>query len=279
MYKAEISRNNPACFLFLIDQSGSMSAPSGGGSSEISMSQGVADAINRLLSNLVIKCSKDDGVRNYFEIGVIGYGGDNASPAFLGKFSGQELVKIEDLANNPSRIEVRSQRIPDGAGGILEQNVKFPIWFEPVSNGGTPMCKAITYAKRIIERWVSSHMNSYPPIVINITDGASTDGNPISIVRDLSGLNTNDGNVLFLNCHLSSHKGVPILFPDAVAGLPDEYAVLLFEMSSILPDAMIQAAQQSGFQVANQSRGFVFNADLVDLIRFIDIGTRPANLR
>lgn len=279
MYKAEISRNNPACFLFLIDQSGSMSVPSGGGSSEISKSMGVADAINRLLSNLVIKCSKDDGVRNYFEIGVIGYGDDNVSPAFLGKFSGQELVKIEDLANNPSRIDVRIQKISDGAGGILEQNVKFPIWFEPVSNGGTPMCKAITYAKKIIERWVSSHMNSYPPIVINITDGESTDGNPISIVRDLTGLNTNDGNVLFLNCHLSSHKGAPVLFPDSVAGLPDEYAALLFEMSSILPDAMIQAAQQSGFQVVNQSRGFVFNADLVDLIRFIDIGTRPANLR
>jgi hypothetical protein len=27
------------------------------------------------------------------------------------------------------------------------------------------------------------------------------------------------------------------------------------------------------------SRGFVFNADLVSVIRFLDIGTRPANMR
>ena len=30
-YQAEISRSNPSCFLFLIDQSGSMSDPFAGG--------------------------------------------------------------------------------------------------------------------------------------------------------------------------------------------------------------------------------------------------------
>jgi hypothetical protein len=31
--------------------------------------------------------------------------------------------------------------------------------------------------------------------------------------------------------------------------------------------------------VGAQPRGFGFNADLVELIRFLDIGTRPSNLR
>jgi hypothetical protein len=53
-YTAEISRANPSCFLFLIDQSGSMADPFGGGAAR-RKADGVADAINRLLQNLVIK--------------------------------------------------------------------------------------------------------------------------------------------------------------------------------------------------------------------------------
>lgn len=53
-YSAEISRTNPTCFLFLIDQSGSMSDPLGG-QSVVRKAGGVADAINKLLQNLIIK--------------------------------------------------------------------------------------------------------------------------------------------------------------------------------------------------------------------------------
>jgi hypothetical protein len=31
--------------------------------------------------------------------------------------------------------------------------------------------------------------------------------------------------------------------------------------------------------ITETSRGFAFNADMVSLIRFLDIGTRPSNLR
>ena len=42
---------------------------------------------------------------------------------------------------------------------------------------------------------------------------------------------------------------------------------------------MRSLAQQEGFEVGDGSRGFVFNADPVSVIQFLDIGTRPANLR
>jgi len=35
-------------------------------------SEGVADAINKLLQNLVIKCAKSEGIRDYYHVGVIG---------------------------------------------------------------------------------------------------------------------------------------------------------------------------------------------------------------
>ena len=54
-YEAEISRVNPTCFLFLVDQSGSMAEPFGGESGK-TKAQGVADAINRLFQTLVSRC-------------------------------------------------------------------------------------------------------------------------------------------------------------------------------------------------------------------------------
>src|SRR5436190_12013203 len=124
-YAAEISRTNPTCFLFVIDQSGSMEDQISGG--ERRKSDVVADTVNRFLSELSIKCAKDEGVRDYFEIGVIGYGAA-VGPAFGGSLSGRELVPISEVASNPARVDDRSKKIDDGAGGLTEQPVKFPVW-------------------------------------------------------------------------------------------------------------------------------------------------------
>lgn len=277
-YQAEISRANPSCFLFLIDQSGSMSDPFGGGESTKKKADGVADAINKLLQNLVIKCAKSDGVRDYYNVGVIGYGASVGS-AFVGSLAGKDLSPISQIANSPARIEERSKKVDDGAGGLVDQTIKFPIWFDPIANGGTPMSQALAKAKTIIQDWIAQHPSCFPPIVINITDGEATDGNPSDAANDIKGLSSSDGNVLLFNVHLSSQRANPIEFPDSDGALPDEFARLLFTMSSILPTHIQNAAKQEGYQVSEASRGFVFNADIVSVIRFLDIGTRPSNLR
>src|SRR5580698_6605260 len=141
-YVAEISRSNPSCFLFLIDQSGSMREPFGASASTKNKANGLADAINRLLQNLVIKCAKSEGIRDYYYVGVIGYGGSAVAPAFSGALSGKELVSISEIGNSPARVEQRVKKVEDGMGGLVEQSVKFPIWFDAVADGGTPMCEA-----------------------------------------------------------------------------------------------------------------------------------------
>lgn len=285
-YTAEISRSNPSCFLFLIDQSGSMDDPFGAGESATpetglagrKKADGVADAINRLLQNLVIKCAKSEGVRDYYFVGVLGYG-SQVGPAFGGSLAGRELVPIGEIADHPARIEERSKKVDDGAGGLVEQTVKFPVWFDAVALGGTPMCQAMNEARRITSAWAAQHTSAFPPIVINITDGESTDGDPTSAAEGIQQVATGDGNVLLFNVHLSSHRAAPVQFPDSESGLPDEYAQLLFRMSSLLPDYMRRVAEQEGYVVSDGSRGFVFNGDMVSVIRFLDIGTRPSNLR
>jgi hypothetical protein len=277
-YTAEISRTNPSCLLFLIDQSGSMDDSFGAGESNRKKADGVADAINRLIQNLVIKCAKSEGVRDYYHVGVLGYG-TKTGPAFGGPLAGKELAPISEIADNPARVEERTKKVDDGAGGLVDQTVKFPIWFDAVSKGGTPMCAVLGQAKDILTRWLADHPSGFPPIVINITDGESTDGDPTAAAEAVRGLAGDDGNVLLFNVHLSSHRATPIEFPDNEEGLPDQYAKLLFTISSVLPTYMRSVAQSEGFPVTDGTRGFVFNADMVSVIRFLDIGTRPSNLR
>jgi hypothetical protein len=277
-YTAEISRSNPSAFLFLIDQSGSMDDPFGGGETTRRKADGVADAINRLLQNLVIKCAKSEGVRDYYEVGVIGYG-DSVGPAFGGPLVGKDLVPISQIADSPARVDERTKRVDDGAGGLVDQRVKFPIWFDPVAHGGTPMCEALRQAHAAMSAWLQEHPECFPPIVINITDGESTDGDPTQPAEALKSLASQDGNLLLFTVHLSSQRAAPLEFPSDAAGLPDKYAQLLFSISSPLPDYMRAVASQEGYAVGDGTRGFVFNADMVSVIRFLDIGTRPSNLR
>jgi serine/threonine protein kinase len=273
-YSAEISRTNPTCFLFLIDQSSSMAGPFGGQPGR-TKAEGVADAINRLLQNLALKCAKSDGIRDYFHIGVIGYG-QQVQPALGGLLAGRRLAPISTLANNPLRVEQRTRKVDDGAGGLVEQSFKFPVWFEPVAGGKTPMCQALTEAKQVLREFIAHFPACFPPLVINITDGKANDGDPQPVAAALRALATADGPVLLLNAHLSSHPGPPVLFPGTEEELADAYARAVFRMSSPLPPRLLEAARADGFRLETGARGFVFNADLVSVIRFLDIGTRVA---
>jgi hypothetical protein len=272
-YSAEISRKNPAYIIFLVDQSGSMEGAQGGNPGK-SKAQSVADAINRILQVIVERCSKGDAVYNYFAISVIGYGQD-AAPALGGALSGAPLAWIGDLDEKPARIETRERRFPDGAGGIIQLPVRFPIWFDPVAQGPTPMCTALNLASQLVSDWIERQPNSFPPIVMNLTDGESTDGDPTAAARRLMSQATTDGNVLLFNLHLSSVDGLAQLFPKSEAGLVDKYARMLFSMSSLLPGSMVEHAQRMELPVVSGSRGFVFNADIVSIVQFLQIGTTP----
>jgi len=271
-YTAEISRSNPTCFLFLVDQSGSM-AERFGDQSGRTKAQGVADAINRLLQTLVHRCSKGDYILDRYCIGAIGYG-DEIGLGFPGSLAGEVLRTVSAIGNGPLRIEDRVKRVEDGAGGLVEQRVKFPVWFEPIAQGKTPMCAALQVAQEVVSEFVSQHPRCFPPIVINVSDGAATDGDPGPMAAALRNVASQDGNALLFNVHISSRGETPILFPPDEGRLHDEYARLLFRMSSPLPAEMLRQAQVREASVQEGARGFAFNADLSSVVTFLDIGTR-----
>jgi hypothetical protein len=176
-------------------------------------------------------------------------------------------------------VEERPHRVPDGFGGIIEQIVKFPRWFEPVAKGPTPMKLALKKAESIVAGWLDGHPDCFPPVVINISDGEPTDGDPLEVAESIMEMESSDGNVLLFNLNLSSSTAPRVMFPDTKSYLPDEFASLLYDMSSILPEKIREEAESEGFYLMPESRGFIFNSDMVKVIQFLDIGTRATNLR
>ncbi len=271
-YSSEISRDHPTCILFVIDQSGSMDEKMATGKSKADF---VADVLNKTIYTLVTNCTKADGVRNYFDVGVISYGGGGTGAGLGGSLAGTIIHPITALATCPLRVEDRKRLEDDGAGGVLERRVKFPVWFDPSSSGGTPMCAGLKEAATALVSWCDAHPHSYPPTVLHVTDGASTDGDPEGVASAMRQVSTVDGECLLFNIHVSTQHGESIQFPSSDASLSDSYAKLLFRMSSVFPPHVARLAADKGYSLREGARGFMFNADPKDIANFFDIGTRP----
>jgi len=282
-YSKEISREFKALFIFLLDQSYSMDEPMANSSNR--KAEELALALNGWLQNMTIACGKDQGYKDWFDIAVIGYCTDDqgtpiVEPALIGPLAGRELVSISEVATGQARMDTMTQVIiNEDTGEMMEMQVQVPVWIDPKMQGGTPMCTAILKAIEIIDNWIPQHGSSFPPIVINITDGEALDGDPIQYADSLKQRATEDGQVLFFNCCVSSTPGDSFLFRGNGELMPDAFARQLFQMSSILPEPTVEKARAMGQELEPNARGMAYNADMVTLIKFLDMGTRAAALR
>lgn len=280
-YTQEISRENKALFVFLLDQSFSMEEPLGN-SGKRKMDE-LALALNGWLQNMVIRATGSEGIKDWMDIGVIGYRTDmEANPIIEsplgGALAGKMLCSITEIGEHPMGMQPQTQKFYDeDTGELIETNVEIPVWVEPKAEGGTPMCTVLYEAYQMVDQWINEHRSSFPPIVIHITDGESQEGDPIPYADPLKELATEDGNVLLFNCHLSMTPSDAFLFPHSDEILPEELSRVLFQMSSVLPEKLFQSALAEGFELQPGARGMAFNADMVSLIKFLDMGTRVAS--
>jgi len=276
-YERDITRQHPALMVLLLDQSGSMQNAWVRGGAK---ADGVAESVNNLIYSIVLMSIRQKEVRHYFDLAVIGYSGSTVTSMFQGTDIKSPIISI----TRANEI-VRRQTVTEG-GLRIDRHV----WVESRAAGQTPMCLALATAKDISEKWATQHEESFPPIVLNLTDGAGNDGEPMPVAEELLQVSTNHGSALLLNCHISGpldtregdkHDTVgdkPILFPDEKFPLPSQYARDLFEMSSALPESFRRRAIDLEFDVTEGARGYMYNATKADVVRFLSVGT-PAPSR
>jgi hypothetical protein len=270
-YSVQVSRSKPACLIMIVDQSFSMNFRIAG--RDIKKKDAVADVVNNVLYNAVL-ASTMDSVRHYFDVGVLGYGVDEGVKSAFDT----DLVPIGWVADNPKAWVRKAWDEDDGEGGTVRVEEDTPIWLEPFAKGRTLMRAAFERALAVVSDWADEHKDSFPPIVLHITDGGFTDPDqdPAPVVRKLQEQYTNVGSALVFNCHLSEKEGQTVTFPGAAAAEGLEVrARQLYEMSSPLPEPMRREAALLGYQVEMGARGYVRNADLGSLVNFLDIGTKP----
>jgi hypothetical protein len=133
----------------------------------------------------------------------------------------------------------------------------------------------LTKALEVIADWCDAHKTSYPPTILHVTDGQSTDGGPEEVAAGMHQISTGDGQCLLFNLHVTSGGGQEIVFPVSESGLADEYSRMLFRISSPLPGHLAKFAGDKGYSITNGSRGFIFNGDPKCIVDFFEIGTRP----
>ncbi len=250
MYSVPITRLHPTAFIVLIDQSGSMKEKIVFAGAGMSKARAVSLVTNSFIDELIFRARREGGPRDYYDIAVLGYSGDGVCPllAPAGEFTTPSRLAAAGIRREKM---MRERLLPSGRTvvAVTEHNV----WTGEKAVGVTPMCGALRQGLSMVEWWCRQRRNrdSYPPTVINITDGEASDCGSDE-VKEVAGriraTGTSDGNTILMNIHLAQGGGNgqgglnagengAVLFPSAPGELPDHrYARLLWDISSDMPE-------------------------------------------
>jgi hypothetical protein len=270
-YVQRIDPEHPGCLLILVDQSGSM-ASEFGASPKSTKAKDVAQALNRFLPHFVACCCETDQIRDYWHIGIIGYG-NTVGSALGGSLAGRTIVPISELAQQPLGF-ADNKNLHENGHDLGFWNALRPIWLTPNADGETRMRRALAFARDVLSLWIAEHPATFPPIVVNITDAEGTDGDCSTEAYQLQRLQTDDGGVLFFNVIMEARGATEeaIAFPSQW----DEWGRTLFRVSSCLPACMVTVAKEVGYTVCEESRGFLQRAVVEDIVSALSLFTAAA---
>lgn len=279
-YDNNFTRANPGLIILMVDQSKSMEDPWSGGKT---LAEHTATSINRCITEMGLRFNDGTSIKESANIVIIGYGGvkDSWEAQILRNGS------IADLCNDPSIPEQHlKQKISDGAGGIIEIDIDQKEFVTPTAVWGTPMASAFQLAHSIIKGWVERDTQGRDsskdpvPMIINISDGEPTDSEEDvrKFAQEILSTACPDGFPLIFNIHLSAKGGIEVCLPKDDSQLPtnDKMSKLLFDISSTLPESMVQAAHEAGFPTAEVGdKTFMSNVTEVEkFIQFLNFGTK-----
>lgn len=283
-YTAQITRNTPTAFIFLIDQSVSMRKYTTLYGEEMPMAEAVARIVNHQLNELVLRCIKGSETRDYYDIAIIGYG-ENAYSGWKGELEGRDFVKPSELKEHPYK-KITTKKETRTRKGVKVVEVEEVQWIEAeATKSRTRVHHAFEKAKGLLDEWMEKHheKDCYPPTIINITDGefnGATKEYVLQQANELKSMFTNDGNVILFNIHISANKAVCVTCPASKDEVSfSSLATTMYEMSSLLPMRYSDriADLRGDGTPNNRYTAMSINADMSTLIQLMDIGT-PTNI-
>ena len=283
-YTAQITRNTPTAFIFLIDQSVSMRRYTTLYGEEMPMAEAVARIVNHQLNELVLRCIKGSETRDYYDIAIIGYG-EKAYSGWKGELEGRDFVKPSELKEHPYK-KITTKKETRTRKGVKVVEVEEVQWIEAeATKSWTHVHHAFEKAKGLLDEWMEKHheKDCYPPTIINITDGefnGATKEYVLQQANELKSMFTNDGNVILFNIHISANKAVCVTCPASKDEVSfSSLATTMYEMSSLLPMRYSDriADLRGDGTPNNRYTAMSINADMSTLIQLMDIGT-PTNI-
>lgn len=266
-YAKQWGSTHPGLMIILLDQSSSMNDPFG--ASQLLGGKKKCDAVATVLNNLLYEFIRTNTVgteiKPRVDVAVLAYEGSTARSSLKGALANKPFVSLPELSAYPMRVETRLKKELDDSGQVVEIPTSFPVWVEPMVGTATPMCAALRRARELVETWVKQHPSNYPPVVINITDGASTDGDPREAAQELCEVGTGDGTVLLFNVYLTDKPLPTTEFPSQAGEIPpdpENIGATLFDMSSEIP-AMSRKniSGATGKVLPSGARGLILNGD------------------
>lgn len=289
LYSAPITRTTPAMVGFVLDMSGSMCEEIIFEGFRMTKCDALGTIVNRTIHEMVSRCRKPSSYYNYFEFMAIGYSEDKTVDLFedtIGESDeGGSFYTVNDLTSAPVEHTEQNRKYIDIAGEERFKKYMVPQYIHPTAGGNTPMYKALKKTYDLTKSWIEAHSatRNFPPIIIHITDGETTDASMPEVValsHKIKSLRTADGNVLLLNIHVigSETEINTIKFPshkDELQSLKN--AQDLFEMSSIFPESMLPMVKEVKDAIdvneVSTARMMTFNASMVTILEAINIGT------
>ena len=157
MYEKEITRCHRTAFIIAIDQSQSMLEEVCLYGKAMPKAEAVAKITDCLIAELILRAKRDEKIRDYYDIAVLGYSDDEVYPLIDPKRYFIPVSEFYSYKHSQSSSTIE-RLLPDGT---LRQHTECMVsWIPPKASGNTPMYEAMMQIRDLIAEWCSKPQNA-----------------------------------------------------------------------------------------------------------------------
>jgi outer membrane protein assembly factor BamB len=233
---------------------------------------GVALLVNGFLGRL----PDDPGIL----VALIGYaegpsGRPDVGPRWGGPLARSDFVPVPRLHQAPRSVEARTTRHKAADGTVTERTESVPLWYAPGAGGeGRPQSSAFRACEERLGALEARGRALSAPVVVHVTTGDPTDGDPGPSVARLLSRPSSSGAPLVLHAHLASSRvAAPLCYPPDPAGSAPPEARALAALAGPLGEEWHAAAELAGVATGAgpSGRGVVFDATGAEILKLLKV--------